>query len=180
MGRDHVLSIVGQLLFLLRWLLLCSFELFQKLLLPEKEFQIRKVDVPTSGTLGGRIRMQVVHVDINCQENETGYTPLIIAVLNGIKVPKLISAKNYLYSYIRNNCNSLNKQTFSGIPKYMFSIWIKPYSKVFSRVNIVSLYYHLLGRLKCLSCVCGCLCIKITKQHAVYLGKVRYITHWHD
>nr|XP_022301362.1 uncharacterized protein LOC111109506 [Crassostrea virginica] len=57
----------------------------QKLLLPEKEFQIRKVDVPTSGTLGGRIRMQVVHVDINCQENETGYTPLIIAVLNGNK-----------------------------------------------------------------------------------------------
>ncbi|XP_048742322.2 transient receptor potential cation channel subfamily A member 1-like [Ostrea edulis] len=57
----------------------------QKLLLPEKEFQIRKVDVPTSGTLGGRIRMQVVHVDINCQENGTGYTPLIISVLNGNK-----------------------------------------------------------------------------------------------
>lgn len=69
--------------------------------------------------------MQVVHVDINCQENETGYTPLIIAVLNGIKVPKLISAKNYLYSYIRNNLNSLNKQTFSVIPIYMFSIRIK-------------------------------------------------------
>lgn len=57
----------------------------QKLLLPEKEFQIRKVDVPTSGTLGGRIRMQVVHVDINCQENDTGYTPLIVSVLNGNK-----------------------------------------------------------------------------------------------
>lgn len=57
----------------------------QKLLLPEKEFQIRKVDVPTSGTLGGRIRMQVVHVDINCRENDTGYTPLIISVLNGNK-----------------------------------------------------------------------------------------------
>ncbi|XP_062604816.1 uncharacterized protein LOC134266613 [Saccostrea cucullata] len=57
----------------------------QKLLLPEKEFQIKKVDVPTSGALGGRIRMQVVHVDINCKENGTGYTPLIISVLNGNK-----------------------------------------------------------------------------------------------
>ena len=31
----------------------------------------------------GRARMKVVHVDINCHEEETGYTPLIHAVLNG-------------------------------------------------------------------------------------------------
>lgn len=34
-------------------------------------------------TPGGRIRLRLSHVNVDCQEDGTGYTPLIIAVLNG-------------------------------------------------------------------------------------------------
>lgn len=32
---------------------------------------------------GGRIRLKLTHVNVNCKEEDTGYTPLIIAVLKG-------------------------------------------------------------------------------------------------
>ena len=32
---------------------------------------------------GGRIRLKLSHVNLDCHEENTGYTPLIIAVLNG-------------------------------------------------------------------------------------------------
>ena len=32
---------------------------------------------------GGRIRLKLSHINLDCHEEDTGYTPLIIAVLNG-------------------------------------------------------------------------------------------------
>lgn len=58
----------------------------QKLLVPETPtYSIRRIsrDEPKSPTSpGGRIRVQVDHINVNCTEKETGYTPLILAILN--------------------------------------------------------------------------------------------------
>ncbi|XP_052058441.1 uncharacterized protein LOC127698798 [Mytilus californianus] len=61
----------------------------QKLLVPETPtYNIRRISredpkLPKSpSSPGGRIRMQLDHININCTEKETGYTPLIIAILN--------------------------------------------------------------------------------------------------
>jgi len=32
---------------------------------------------------GGKIRLKLTHVNVNCRDNTSGYSPLIIAVLNG-------------------------------------------------------------------------------------------------
>ncbi|KAL3853669.1 hypothetical protein ACJMK2_017192 [Sinanodonta woodiana] len=60
----------------------------QKLLLPDKGYSLKKtsgLSRQDSAQCGGRIRINLGHININCHEAETGYTPLIIAVLNGDK-----------------------------------------------------------------------------------------------
>lgn len=58
----------------------------QKLLVPESsKYDITKLSKDPSqpsSSPGGRIRVHLGHININCQEKETGYTPLIIAVLH--------------------------------------------------------------------------------------------------
>ena len=59
----------------------------QKLLVPETPtYDIKRISrgPPNSpNSPGGRIRVQLDHINVNCTEKETGYTPLIIAILNG-------------------------------------------------------------------------------------------------
>lgn len=58
-----------------------------KYLSPEKGLvSVKKVGVKQDHSLpGGRIRIRLSHVNVNCHEEGTGYTPLIIAVLAGNK-----------------------------------------------------------------------------------------------
>ncbi|OWF53221.1 uncharacterized protein LOC110446699 [Mizuhopecten yessoensis] len=60
----------------------------QKLLLPDKGYQVKKTTASSSMRMpGGRIRVKLDHININCREptGSSGYTPLILAVLNGNK-----------------------------------------------------------------------------------------------
>lgn len=60
----------------------------QKLLLPDKGYQVMKTAMPSSPRIpGGRIRVQLDHININCREvtGSSGYTPLILAVQQGNK-----------------------------------------------------------------------------------------------
>ncbi|XP_033746494.1 uncharacterized protein LOC117331737 [Pecten maximus] len=60
----------------------------QKLLLPDKGYQVRRTTMPSSTRIpGGRIRVKLDHININCREvtGSSGYTPLILAVQNGNK-----------------------------------------------------------------------------------------------
>ncbi|KAL4227134.1 hypothetical protein ACF0H5_015107 [Mactra antiquata] len=58
-----------------------------KYLSPEKGLgSIKRFGVEENQSIpGGRIRLKLKHVNVDCHEDETGYTPLIIAVLNGNK-----------------------------------------------------------------------------------------------
>ncbi|WAR26451.1 ANS1A-like protein [Mya arenaria] len=58
-----------------------------KYLSPEKGLgSLSKVGVKDDQSFpGGRLRLKLNHVNINCREEKTGYTPLILAVLNGSK-----------------------------------------------------------------------------------------------
>lgn len=60
--------------------------LLQKHLSPEKNFgSSKKIGLQEDQSIpGGRIKLKLHHVNINCHEDGTGYTPLIIAVLNGL------------------------------------------------------------------------------------------------
>jgi hypothetical protein len=70
-------------------LILSIIWLFQKYLSPEKGRNSSKKlgIVEDQSTPGGRIRLKLAHVNIDCHEESTGYTPLIIAVLNGMLKP---------------------------------------------------------------------------------------------
>ncbi|XP_046542585.1 uncharacterized protein LOC124252941 [Haliotis rubra] len=69
----------------------------QKLLLPDKGYNVKRNTTNTwsesplvsppdrTKSTGGRIRLELGHIDINCHERNTEYTPLIIATLNGCK-----------------------------------------------------------------------------------------------
>lgn len=66
----------------------------QKLFVPEKGYKVNMVkrissprspQVPQAQIPGGRLRVQLEHIDVNTREDQTGYTPLIIAVLNGFR-----------------------------------------------------------------------------------------------
>ena len=63
----------------------CTFSIsLQKQLAPEKSFSVSKFGVKEDSSVpGGRIRLKLTHVNVDCHEDKTGYTPLIIAVLNG-------------------------------------------------------------------------------------------------
>ncbi|KAJ8301952.1 hypothetical protein KUTeg_020939 [Tegillarca granosa] len=65
-----------------------------KLFVPEKGYKVNMVkrissprspQVPQAQIPGGRLRVQLEHIDVNTREDQTGYTPLIIAVLNGFR-----------------------------------------------------------------------------------------------
>ncbi|XP_060063821.1 caskin-1-like isoform X2 [Ylistrum balloti] len=60
----------------------------QKLLLPERGYQVKKTPKPSSTRIpGGRIRVKLDHININCREStgSSGYTPLLLAVEHGNK-----------------------------------------------------------------------------------------------
>ena len=59
---------------------------------------MRKVGVKEESSIpGGRIRLKLSHVNLDCHEEDTGYTPLIIAVLNGKSSKQVNTSK--LQSY---------------------------------------------------------------------------------
>ena len=65
---------------------------------------MRKVGVKEESSIpGGRIRLKLSHVNLDCHEEDTGYTPLIIAVLNG-KSSKQV--------------NTLKLQSYQKLPAY--------------------------------------------------------------
>ena len=63
--------------------------------LPEQGIQVKKIpQAPVQPQPGGRIRLQLAHININCHEKDTGYTPLITAVLQGkLRMINLITFK---------------------------------------------------------------------------------------
>lgn len=50
----------------------------QKLFLPEGDYKVQKADSPAGG-----IRLRLKHINVDCHEHGSGYTPLILAVLHG-------------------------------------------------------------------------------------------------
>lgn len=59
---------------------------FLKLLSSERTTSVTKIGVKEESSIpGGRIRLKLSHINLDCHEEDTGYTPLIIAVLNGYK-----------------------------------------------------------------------------------------------
>ena len=104
---------------------ICLF--LQKLLVPEK-YEIKRISrdaTRPSSSPGGGIRVQLGHININCHEKDTGYTPLMIAVLNGKSIFMYVFVCLFMVFNVSYLWGTLNYNDTNKIVKFVIISTLK-------------------------------------------------------